>query len=121
MKNLTSRLGAITIDVNDMPLAVAFWRVALNATVDESVDFDSATFLAMKLPDQEIKIFLQLVPEKKTAKTRMHLDIEAKDTTKEVARLVKLGAKVIRPLPDKGFAFAVMQDPFGNEFCVLPS
>lgn len=121
MKSPSSRLGAITIDVNDMPVAVAFWQAALGATVDESVDFGSATFLAMKLPSQELKIFLQLVPEKKTAKTRMHLDIEAKDTTKEVARLVKLGAKVIRPLPDKGFAFAVMQDPFGNEFCVLPS
>ncbi|HSX14641.1 MAG TPA: VOC family protein [Candidatus Saccharimonadales bacterium] len=111
-----SRLRYITIDVNDMPTAVKFWSQALGATPEGQSD----TFQRLVVPDSSVGIFLQLVPEPKTAKTRMHLDLVATNPTEEVERLVKLGAKVIRPLPKAGFQFAVLSDPFENEFCVLP-
>ena len=60
------------------------------------------------------------VPEAKTLKNRVHLDIQP-DTTRdeEVDRLTGLGAKVIddQRRPD-GTGWVVLADPAGNEFCV---
>ena len=114
-----SRLCYITIDVNDMTEALRFWTAALGAKRETIGDASAAIYQRITLPDQPLRILLQLVPEKKTAKTRMHLDIETDNVPAEVARLVKLGAKVQRPVDERGFQFSVMEDPFGNEFCVL--
>lgn len=73
----------------------------------------------MKLPHADLRILLQLVPEGKACKSRMHLDIESDDVEGEVERLVKLGAKRLRHVEERGFAFWVLVDPFDNEFCVL--
>jgi hypothetical protein len=55
------------------------------------------------------------VPEPKTAKNRMHFDLRAPGAVAdEVARLVALGATVVRVDPD----LTTMRDPEGNEFCV---
>jgi hypothetical protein len=55
------------------------------------------------------------VPEPKTAKNRLHFDLRAPGAIQdEVARLVALGAAVLRAGDD----LTVMADPEGNEFCV---
>ena len=60
-------------------------------------------------------MWFNAVPEPKTAKNRLHLDLRAPGSIPdEVARLVALGAKVIAEDGD----LVVMQDPDGNEFCV---
>lgn len=114
-----SRLCYITIDVNDLPRAIEFWGKALGADLEQINPNSAAIFQRLEIPGRQIHILLQLVPEKKTVKTRMHLDIESDDVTAEVERLTKLGAKVIRPVEERGFKFSVLEDPFGNEFCVL--
>jgi len=62
------------------------------------------------------------VPEGKTAKNRCHVDLAAtaRDAVlSEVARLVALGAKVIRePKEEWGHFWATLQDPELNEFCI---
>jgi hypothetical protein len=58
------------------------------------------------------------VPERKTAKNRMHVDLAAVDQEAEVARLVELGAKRVTDMDEWGYQWTVMQDPEGNEFCV---
>ena len=61
------------------------------------------------------------VPESKTLKNRVHLDVQPTDRTRdeEVERLVAIGASVVddHRQPD-GRGFVVMTDPEGNEFCV---
>ena len=61
--------------------------------------------------------FLQ-VPEGKTAKNRMHIDLEADDRMAEVNRLVKLGATHVADKDEWGIQWSVLNDPEGNEFCV---
>jgi hypothetical protein len=74
------------------------------------------------------RIYFQRVPEGKTAKNRLHLDVRAapglageervQRMTQEVQRLVGLGAEQVRVVDQMGEHWIVMRDPEGNEFCV---
>ncbi|MGH2760416.1 MAG: VOC family protein [Actinomycetota bacterium] len=59
-------------------------------------------------------ICFQQVPEGKTTKNRLHLDLTAADRRHEVERLIGLGASVYY----EGAGWTTLQDPEGNEFCV---
>ena len=59
-------------------------------------------------------IWVQQVPERKTLKNRMHLDVFG-----DVDELVGLGATVVRERDDVEIDFNVLADPEGNEFCVF--
>jgi glyoxalase superfamily protein len=54
------------------------------------------------------------VPEPKTVKNRIHLDV----TTGSVDDLVAAGATVLRAKDDE-IGWAVLADPDGNEFCAF--
>ena len=59
------------------------------------------------------------VPEGKTVKNRIHLDLEADDMKAEAARLVKLGATIVQERKrGSSDVWTVLHDPEGNEFCV---
>lgn len=76
------------------------------------------------------RLFFQKVPESKTSKNRMHLDLRVADRDTdtrsqrqaidaEVDRLVVLGATKVKDFDEGDFGlWTVMQDPEGNEFCV---
>ncbi|MFC6343180.1 VOC family protein, partial [Nocardioides hankookensis] len=67
--------------------------------------------------DQPTWLFVR-VPEPKTAKNRLHLDVAAPDVEAEVTRLVGLGATRVADTDEYGYTWTVMADPEGNEFCV---
>jgi predicted enzyme related to lactoylglutathione lyase len=71
-----------------------------------------------KAQEGRLGLSLQKVPEAKTIKNRVHLDLEVADLDDGIARLEALGAKVIQPRPADGWQWVVMTDPEGNEFCV---
>ena len=62
------------------------------------------------------RLWFQRVPEPKITKNRVHLDVRSADLHGEVARLRALGAGVIDDAAD---GLIVMQDPEGNEFCMI--
>ena len=65
---------------------------------------------------------IQRVPEGKTAKHRLHLDLFVSDDGPEIERLVGLGATVLVPAEGPGhvgMTATVMADPDGGEFCVV--
>jgi len=77
------------------------------------------------------RIYLQRVPEAKTVKNRVHLDLNIsggpsggpveerrRRVDAEVERLLGLGATRQRAAEELGGYWVVMQDPEGNEFCV---
>jgi hypothetical protein len=67
-------------------------------------------------------LFFTEVPESKAAKNRVHLDVIAEAGLEdEVERLEGLGASVHNWSEEDGGVWCVMQDPEGNEFCVMPS
>ncbi len=68
-----------------------------------------------------IEVLLQRVPEAKATKNRLHLDLRVPDLEDELARLLALGARhaAAEPVEEDGWKWYILQDPDGNEFCVL--
>ncbi|MFC7843238.1 VOC family protein [Streptomyces sp. NPDC057382] len=66
------------------------------------------------------RLLFQRVPEAKTVKNRLHLDLHPGRGRREeeVARLEELGASVLRRVKEQGGEWVLMADPEGNEFCV---
>jgi predicted enzyme related to lactoylglutathione lyase len=108
-----SRIGSIVIDCDDYAAGVAFWSAAVGARPDG----DDGRWASIPDVVGGVRLLLQRVPEPKTSKTRVHLDIESDDTEAEVRRLEELGAKRAEPLKE-GDGW-ILTDPCGNEFCVL--
>jgi hypothetical protein len=66
------------------------------------------------------RLFFQRVPEPKTTKNRVHLDLQvgAEQAPREVERLVAMGASVAWTTSDRGPLTTTLRDPEGNEFSV---
>jgi len=62
-------------------------------------------------------LFLR-VPEAKTVKNRLHIDLRPEDQDAEVARAEALGARRI-DIGQGEQTWVVFADPDGNEFCIL--
>ena len=61
------------------------------------------------------------VPEPKTAKNRMHIDLGTADLDVEVDRVLGLGATLKGRYDEWGIQWATLLDPEDNEFCILRS
>lgn len=115
-----SRLCRFVIDVSDLDTGVAFWSAELDADQEALPAASTGIYRQLRLPDPDIRILLQLTHDPKIKKERMHLDHETDNVEAEVTRLERLGAKRWDHQQERGFDFWVLQDPWGNEFCVLP-
>lgn len=71
-------------------------------------------------PVPPMSTFLR-VPEGKTVKNRLHLDLRPTDRSRdeEVRRLLDLGARHVDVGQGDDVGWVVLADPEGNEFCVL--
>jgi predicted enzyme related to lactoylglutathione lyase len=109
---------AFTFDSVDPESLARFWSEALGYT---SLGRAGEFWPLLPESDREPMIILQQVPEEKTGKNRMHLDLHVEDLDGEVARLVTLGARRLQDEPSlgHGHTWFVMADPEGNEFCVV--
>ncbi|HEX7187686.1 MAG TPA: VOC family protein, partial [Actinomycetes bacterium] len=64
-------------------------------------------------------ILVLRVPEEKSVKNRLHIDLRPDDQAAEVARLESLGARRVSVGQGDDATWVVLEDPGGNEFCVL--
>lgn len=120
---MTVQLANITFDCADAATLAAFWSAAIDRPVDEGASEHFASIGMARSdtdagPARPVTWLFCGVPEGKTAKNRMHLDLTAEDRGAEVLRLVGLGATHLTDVDEWGHQWAVLQDPEGNEFCV---
>ncbi|GAA4607601.1 VOC family protein [Actinoplanes octamycinicus] len=133
----------MTFDCADPHAQAAFWAQVFGTTVeDHSALVDKLVADGRMAPDDRLvwdgrsafrdvaacsdpagvepRLFFQRVPEGKTAKNRVHLDVHVDPDRKvaEVERLIGLGAELIGTHSDRGPATFVLRDPEGNEFCL---
>ena len=116
---MTSTVFGVSFDAADAQAAARFWAAALGRTVAEGASPDSASVDAdPAIPGSGIGF--HRVPEGKTVKNRMHLDLITADFDAEVDRLTALGATTLNEVKN-GAHWITLADPEGNEFCVLRS
>jgi hypothetical protein len=137
----------VTFDAIDPARLADFWGEALGYRRPEPPKgYDTwQSFLQAKgIPEEEWdradalidpdgdgpRLYFQKVPETKTVKNRVHLDINIADRTtdaaqrrldinREVERVVGLGATQLEDFDENdSFVWTVMSDPEGNEFCI---
>jgi len=94
-----------------------WWCDALNWIV---VNDDPNEFEIRPAIDRTPGLLFALVPEAKTVKNRLHIDLRPDDRDREVERLVGLGARRV-DVGQGAESWIVLADPEGNEFCVLSS
>jgi predicted enzyme related to lactoylglutathione lyase len=116
------RVQCLTIDSADPDALAAFWAAALGwrRTHDEPdevvIEPPAGSAEDGVVPD----LLFGLVPETKSGKNRLHLDLRPDDQDAEVARLEALGARRTSVGQDDAeVTWVVLADPEGNEFCVL--
>jgi hypothetical protein len=114
---MTLSLAHVTFDCHDAVALAAFWSEALGRPVDDGAEpfFSSIGFPPQ--PGLNAWLFIQ-VPEGKTVKNRVHVDLASDGRDAEVERLIGLGATKVDEHDEYGHQWAVMNDPEGNEFCV---
>jgi hypothetical protein len=140
------RTVQVTFDCADPRALSLFWNATLGYEFPPPPPgFDSWDAFSATLPEEQRnmasasedpagtgpRIFFQRVPEGKTVKNRVHLDVRAAPglagdermaaLEAECERLVTLGATRVErhePSPPMGGGHIVMQDPEGNEFCL---
>lgn len=107
------RFGMLVIDCHDAARLAQFWADLLGGTVKIDPDSDAV----VRAPGIRLD-FLQ-VPEAKTEKNRLHIDVAASDVAAATEQALALGATLANDVYD-GRRWQVLRDPEGNEFCLLP-
>ena len=137
----------VVFDAADPPALAAFWGQAIGYVEEDPPEgFDSweAWAEANELPREDWdryasrvdpdgvgpRLYFQRVPEPKTAKNRVHLDLSVSggrgtpieerrvNVAAAVERAVAAGATKLREVEERGEFWVVLQDPEGNEFCM---
>jgi predicted enzyme related to lactoylglutathione lyase len=114
---MSSTVAGISFDAHDAHAAASFWAAALGRTVADGASGDNASVSAdPAIPGS--RIGFHRVPEGKTVKNRMHLDLITADFDAEIDRLAGLGATKLNEI-EKGAHWVTLADPEGNEFDVI--
>lgn len=142
-----SKSFQVTFDAADPTVLAAFWARALGYVLEpppkgfsswddfadeQGIPPENRNDLAAVIDPmgQGPRLLFQKVPEEKTAKNRVHLDVNAgggptnepgerhQRVEEHVADLVKAGATKLETFDRRGEFWIVMRDPEGNEFCV---
>ena len=123
-----AELHDVVVDCRHPASLARFWAAALDGY--EVAPYDGAELerlrrngifdteddptVLVEAPGRRPRLFFQLVPEPKTVKNRLHLDLRCACVPAEAERLQRLGATV-SAVHD---GHVVLLDPEGNEFCL---
>lgn len=133
----------VVFDAADPHALVRFWAAAVRYDLEDHSPVVAQLLTGGQIMDEDVvdvegrqvfrdlaacsdpegtgpRLLFQRVPEGKTAKNRVHLDLQvgAEAAPAEVERLIALGAIVAWTTTDRGPTTTTMQDPEGNELCV---
>lgn len=115
---MTLKLGMVTFDTRD-PMAIGAWWA--QATGGQIVEDNDGWFVIVAPGDAQPNLAFQKVEDPTPGKNRVHLDLGADDPDAEVERLLAAGATKVDRHEMGGFAWTVLADPEGNQFCVSPT
>ncbi len=115
---MSSLVRHVTVDCADAYRLGSFWAEVLDAPLHED---DKPGDPEALLAAGGVTLLFVTVPDAKTVKNRVHLDVQPQDRTRdeEVERLLTLGATLVADhRRADGTGWATLADLEGNEFCV---
>jgi len=122
---MTSRISHTTVDCRDAYQLSEWWKHVLGyADLEDDPNEPGHEECMIIAPDTGQRLLFIEVPDEKRVKNRIHFDLQPRTGTRdeEVDRVVELGAVMVDDQRDHygpGIGWVVLQDPEGNEFCVL--
>ena len=108
-----SGLAALVVDCADPPHLARWWSRLIGGDVEVDSDGDAT----LRAPTGLVIDFLR-VPEPKTVKNRLHVDLRTSDVAQATEQVLALGATRADDVYSGG-SWQVLRDPEGNEFCLL--
>lgn len=112
---MPSRWEQVVVDAEDPARLARWWAEALGYVITTETPDEVEI---QRAPGVRPGLVFVPVPEAKTTKNRLHIDLRPDDQESEVERLVDMGARSI-DVGQNGSPWVVLADPEGNEFCVL--
>jgi predicted enzyme related to lactoylglutathione lyase len=116
---MTTKLHNLTFDCSDARKVADFWSALTGWNL--YFDDDPEVIVASHFPPDGLTLLFIPVPEGKTVKNRVHLDLQPTDCSRDeqVSKALELGAAIVADhRKDDGSGWVTMADPEGNEFCV---
>jgi len=114
---MPASVGYLVIDTTD-PLRLApFWCALLDVQVDATIG--DGQFVVLSRTEDGLTVGFQQVPEPKSGKNRLHLDLIVEDLDIATTEIEALGGTWLEPGATRdleGFRWRSMADPDGNEF-----
>ena len=116
---MTSFVSHTTVDCTHAYELSEWWKLLLGyVDVDGDPNLPGHEECMILDPGSGHRILFIEVPEPKTVKNRLHLDVRSQDFTTAIAQALALGATRANDLYAGG-RWQVLRDPEGNEFCIL--
>ena len=111
---ITSAIQHVVIDAHDPQLVASFWAHALGREIAD----DWGGFVRLAPDKAGTQLAFAAVPEAKSIKNRVHLDLTVVDRQRASDELIAIGATMIETRSQDDHTWSVMADPEGNEFCL---
>jgi len=115
------RLGWIQTDCHDPERLAGFWGAVFDVEIEDRFgDPPQYVNLASATADGP-RVCFQRVPEGKVVKNRLHFDVAVDQIDAATERIQDLGGKRVPhdDYHDDGYSWRLMEDPEGNEFCLI--
>jgi hypothetical protein len=118
-------ISHVTIDCHDPYTLSRWWSEVLDFHEDpDDPNLPEHEECMINSADEVTRLLFIAVPDEKTVKNRIHLDLRPADGRRdaELDRLLALGAiEITDRRTSDGLGWVVLADPEGNEFCILRS
>ena len=116
---MSNALFAVTFDCADAAALARFWADILGRRVAENPTSERAVLLPGDGDTSGLRIAFNQVPEPKTVKNRMHLDVVSDAFDAETERLLSLGARKLGDFQTDRARWTTFADIEGNEFDLI--
>jgi predicted enzyme related to lactoylglutathione lyase len=115
----SSTMFGISFDTHDAAKVAQFWAAALGRELADGADAHNAVVLPGDITTTGPRLAFHQVPEGKTVKNRVHLDLTTTELADETDRLQQLGATIVHDVSENGNHWITLADPEGNEFDLI--
>lgn len=110
---MTITLEHVVFDCANAGELASFWAGVLKSKVDAD---GNEFFATVNKSGEGVALMFLQVPEERTGKNRLHIDLATADWAAEVDRIVGLGAKRVGEFNEFGAHWVTLADPEGNVF-----